>query len=69
VPAPTPNKSAGRHIEHAVFSIELVDRRAAAHRVAFAEDLLKVAVKQFVDTVIHNISFKLPNPSPRILTS
>jgi len=24
---------------------ELVDRRAATHRVAFAEDLLKVAVK------------------------
>src|SRR6476659_10474592 len=52
----TPNKRAGRHIEHTVFGIELVDRRAATHRVAFAEDLLKVAVKQFVDTVIHNIT-------------
>src|SRR6266436_10124925 len=45
-----------RHIEHTVFGIELVDRRAATHRIAFAEDLLNVAVKQFVDTVIHDIS-------------
>src|SRR5271169_1480538 len=52
----TPNKRAGRHIEHTVFGIELVDRCAATHRVALAEDLLKVALKQFVDTVIHNIS-------------
>jgi hypothetical protein len=52
----TPNKRAGRHIEHTVFGIELVDRRAATHRVAFAEDLPKVAVRQLVDTVIHNIS-------------
>jgi hypothetical protein len=36
--------------------MEFVDRRAATQRVAFAEDLLKVAVKQFVDTVIHNNS-------------
>jgi hypothetical protein len=52
----SPNKGAGRHIEHTVVGIELVDRRAATHRVAFAEDLLNVAVKQFVDTVIHDMS-------------
>src|ERR1700694_758912 len=51
----TSNKRAGRHIEHTVFGIELVDRRAATHRVAFAEDLLKVTLKQFVATVLHNI--------------
>ena len=51
----TPNKPAGRHIQRTVFGIELVNRRAAAHGVAFAEDLLKIAVKQFVDTVIHKI--------------
>jgi hypothetical protein len=52
----TPNKRAGRQIEHAVFGIEFFDRRAAARRDALAEDLLKVATKQFVDTVIHRIS-------------
>jgi hypothetical protein len=52
----TPNKRAGRHIEHTVFGIELVDRRATTLGVALAEDLLKVAVKQFVDTVIHDMS-------------
>src|SRR6202043_1565691 len=42
----TPDKRAGRNIEHAVLGVELVDRRAAPRRVALAEDLLKVAVKQ-----------------------
>jgi hypothetical protein len=51
-----PYERAGRHIQHAVFGIEFVDRGAAAGRVALAEDLLKVAMKQFVDTVGYNIS-------------
>ena len=44
----TPNKRAGRHIEHTVFGIELVDRRAATHRVAFAEDLKWLCWRRFV---------------------
>jgi hypothetical protein len=40
-----PSESAVWNFEHAVFGIELVDRRAAAHRVSFAEDLLKVPLK------------------------
>jgi hypothetical protein len=37
--------------------IEFVNRRSAPHRVALAEDLLEIAMKQFVDTVIHNKLF------------
>ena len=40
-----PIESAVWNFEHAVFGIELVDRRAAARRVSFAEDLLKVPLK------------------------
>ncbi len=52
----TPDERAGRHIQHAIFGIEFVDRSAAARRAALVEDLLKVAMKQFADTAIHNIS-------------
>ena len=51
----TPDERAGRHVQHAVFGIEFIDRRAAATCVALAEDILKVAMQQFVDTITHKI--------------
>ena len=38
------HENAGRRIEEAVVGVELLDRRTAACGVAFAEDLLEVAV-------------------------
>ena len=49
----TPDERTGRHVQHAVFGIEFIDRRAAATCVALAEDFLKVAMQQFVDTITH----------------
>jgi hypothetical protein len=49
----TPDECARWNLEHAVFGIKLVDRRAPTRRVSLAEDLLKVTMKQFVDSVIH----------------
>jgi hypothetical protein len=49
----SPNEPAGRHIQLAVFGVEFVNRGAAARCITLAEDLLKVALKQFVDTVTH----------------
>jgi hypothetical protein len=51
-----PDELARRHVEHAVFGIEFFDGGATPRRVAFAENLLKVAIKQFMDTAIHNTS-------------
>jgi hypothetical protein len=39
-----PNENAGRHIEDAVVAVELLDRRTTTGGVAFAENLLEVAV-------------------------
>jgi hypothetical protein len=39
-----PNENAGRHIEDAVVAVELLDRRTTTSGVAFAENLLEVAV-------------------------
>jgi len=39
-----PNENAGRHIEDAVIAVELLDRRTTTGGVAFAENLLEVAV-------------------------
>ena len=50
------DERARRHVEDAVFGIELRDRGAAPLRIALAEDFLKIAMKQFVDTVTHNTS-------------
>ena len=36
---------AGRHIQHAVFGIEVLNRCSAARRITLAEDFLKVAVR------------------------
>ena len=47
---------AGRHIQHAVFGVEFLDRCSAADRITLTEDLLKVTMEQFVNTVGHKIS-------------
>src|ERR1700730_15569317 len=47
---------AGRRIQHAVFGIEVLNRYSAARRITLAEDVLKVAVKQFADMVGHRLS-------------
>jgi hypothetical protein len=39
-----PNEDTGRDVQHAVFSIEVLNGSATARRVTFAKDLLKVAV-------------------------
>jgi hypothetical protein len=39
-----PNEEAGRRVEDAVIGVELADRRTTAGCVAFAENLLEVAV-------------------------
>ena len=39
-----PDENAGRRIEDAVIGVELLDRRTTAGGVAFAENLLEVAV-------------------------
>ena len=41
----------GRHVQHAVFGVQFIDCCAAAARITLAEDLLKIAMKQCVDTV------------------
>ena len=40
-----PDENADRHIEDAVLGVELLDDGATAGGVAFAEDLLEVAVQ------------------------
>ena len=52
----TPDEYARWNFEHAVFGIKLVDRRAPTRRVSLAGDLLKVTMKQFVDSVLHKTS-------------
>jgi hypothetical protein len=39
-----PNEHAGRRVEDAVIGVELADRRTTAASIAFAENLLEVAV-------------------------
>ena len=39
-----PNKDAGRRVEDTVVGVEFADRRTTAGGVAFAENLLEVAV-------------------------
>src|ERR1700746_3388803 len=53
------DENAGRHVQDTVIGVEFLDRRAAAGGVPLAEDLLKVALKEFVDTVTHDISLWL----------
>jgi hypothetical protein len=51
-----PDQHAGRRIQHAVVGEEFRNRRSATRRIALAEDFLKVAMEQFVDTVGHKLS-------------
>ncbi|GAB7541546.1 hypothetical protein [Cupriavidus sp. CuC1] len=51
-----PGERARWHVEHAVFGVEFLDGLATTCCIAFTENLLKVAMKQFMDTVIHNTS-------------
>ena len=39
-----PKEDTGRDVQHAVFSIEVLNGSATARRVSFAKDLLKVAI-------------------------
>jgi hypothetical protein len=48
------NKDAGRSVQHGVFSIEVPNGGAAAGRVTFANDLLKVAVQKLNNSIIHS---------------
>src|SRR5260370_10828122 len=49
-----PNKDTGRDVQHAVFSIEVLNGGAAADRVTFAKDFLKVAVQKLNNSIIHS---------------
>jgi hypothetical protein len=53
------DKLAWWHVEHAVFGVQFLDGRTTTRCITFAEDLLKVALKQLMDTVFHNIFRKL----------
>ena len=48
------NKDTGRNVQHAVFSIEVPNGGAAAGGVAFAKDLLKVAVQKLNNSIDHS---------------
>ena len=48
------NKDTGRNVQHAVFSIEVPNSGAAAGRVTFAKDLLKVAVQKLNNSIVHS---------------
>ena len=47
------NQDTGRDVQHAVFRIEIPDGGAAAGRVAFAKNLLKVAVQKLNNSLLH----------------
>ena len=49
------NKDTGRDVQHAVFSIEVLNGGAAAGRVTFAKDFLKVAVQKLNNSIIHSL--------------
>src|ERR1700732_992678 len=51
-----PDEYTRRHVEHAVLGIELLDCRTTTRCVAFTKNLLEVAIKQLMGTVIHNTS-------------
>jgi hypothetical protein len=48
------NKGTGRDVQHSVFSIESLNGGAAAGRVTFAKDFLKVAVQKLNNSIIHS---------------
>jgi hypothetical protein len=64
------NKDTGRNVQHAVFSIEVPNGGAAADRVTFAKDFLKVAVQKLITNLIarsrqgsHSHSWHIPRNS------
>ena len=59
------NKDTGRDVQHAVFSIEVLNGGAAAGRVTFAKDFLKVAVQKLNNSIIHS-SILCPRASRRL---
>ena len=54
------NKDTGRDVQHAVFSIEVLNGGAAAGRVTIAKYNLKVAVQKLKNTIIHSSISCLP---------
>ena len=52
------NKDTGRSVQHAVFSIEVLNCGAAAGRITFAKDFLKVAVQKLNNSIIHSYPLK-----------
>jgi hypothetical protein len=48
-----PDERTWRYVEHTIFGIKLLDGCATTLCVTFAKDLLKVTIKQFMDTVAH----------------
>src|SRR3984957_2042416 len=50
------NKDTGRDVQHAVLSIEVLNGGAAARRVTFAKDFLKVAVQKLDNSIVHNFT-------------
>src|SRR5579863_3992743 len=51
-----PNECTRWHIQYAVVGIKFFDGRATTRCIAFTENLLKVAIKQFMGAVGHTIS-------------
>src|ERR1700747_1912353 len=47
------NKDTGRNVQHAVFSIEVLNGGAAAGRITFAKDFLKVTVQKLNNSIVH----------------
>jgi hypothetical protein len=47
------NEDAWRNVEHAVVCVELFDGGAPAGRVTLAEDLLKVSIEKFNNSLSH----------------
>jgi hypothetical protein len=59
------NKDTGRDVQHAVFSIEVLNGGAAAGRVTFAKDFLKVAVQKLNNSITRR-SIPCPRASRRL---
>ena len=50
------DKGTGWGVKRAVFSVEILDGGAAAGRVIFEKDFLKVAVQKLNNSIIHSSS-------------
>jgi hypothetical protein len=47
------NKDAILNVDHAIVDVELFDGGAPAGRITFPEDLLKVSIKEFCNSLSH----------------